>query len=634
MVSFIAVVLMLVFSATLSAAPVITKPPIPTQITDTSNNAVIGTFPKDTQITVTHQADGSVLLKQGTTTTIRVPASVVRFGVQYLAACGQLPAPETRPGDPGCPAGTHGTYTQTRTYTTAPPPQCAIPGPWLPPAPPDGTCQPDVIVPPTNIELTFDHFYPQSFRLSTDTTSIYSYVRYPKPAKSSGITSPSYTDASGVKVFRAVDRTADCSSTGGDHCRHEYSTHGAFSKTSKYFLVEDGQGFWFVLDANTFQKISQGSANNGALPGFAGDCEAFWSPDTDDEIWRTANSGGMQWYKYNLVTKQTTVLFDLTGRMPAGMNNVAHLWFKGEGRPSNDGRYFGLLADRADWSNAGTIMYDRVANQIIGWCSNANNGCPRPDNTKTSPLGNFFFLAYYDATLGGRACPRNYQGTDVMQCVKTTFAEIEHGDLCLNSQGQEVLFQNDYSTGPENGYMRESLLSTGQVLNKVESAPLYPGNNHSATGTHISCVMSEKHPGWALVNFEGSSADYNRVHPDPIQYPMYDRIGFVNMDTDEIRWIGQHTSSGNPYFAEPQATSNKDATRVLVASPVNYRDGAPSSQAESYMYALPSWILTVSNPVQKTLTQKSILVSDSAMKGHRPINDNRKPIIYNYKPSH
>jgi hypothetical protein len=56
--------------------------------------------------------------------------------------CPVLPATETRAAT--CPAGTTGTYTQTRSYTAAPYPTCATAGQWTPSDPPAGICVPIV----------------------------------------------------------------------------------------------------------------------------------------------------------------------------------------------------------------------------------------------------------------------------------------------------------------------------------------------------------------------------------------------------------------------------------------------------------------------------------------------------------
>lgn len=73
-------------------------------------------------------------------------------GCVVVPVCPPQPPTESRPGSPACPAGTHGTYTQTRSYTPANPPVppngCWVAGPWTPAGPPAGTCVPDTPPPP------------------------------------------------------------------------------------------------------------------------------------------------------------------------------------------------------------------------------------------------------------------------------------------------------------------------------------------------------------------------------------------------------------------------------------------------------------------------------------------------------
>jgi hypothetical protein len=73
--------------------------------------------------------------------------------------CPALPAPEGRTVD--CPAGTTGAYTQTRSYTAAPYPTCAVLGQWTPSEPPAGICVP--IPPPTEWILCAQEYQTCSF---------------------------------------------------------------------------------------------------------------------------------------------------------------------------------------------------------------------------------------------------------------------------------------------------------------------------------------------------------------------------------------------------------------------------------------------------------------------------------------
>lgn len=498
--------------------------------------------------------------------------------------CPPAPVPSSRSQD--CAVtnpGTLGTWTQIQNWIAAtpqvPPDGCWVAQPWTPASAPAGACtavQPPP--PPGGVETTFDSLYSSSFVLNSDDTSNWAYQRPAKPAKATDLTHPGYTDSvHGTKVWRITDLTNDCTPS-SDHCRHEYAKRNPFNSDNTRYIATDGQGFWWLFDASTFRPLHK-------MTGFAGDTEPFWTDDPH-VIWRTDREGGMKWYAYNTETDTTTVLFDLTGKLPASVSAGVRTWFKGEGRPSNDGRYWGLLVTAGSGNNptpVGAIMYDRTANAVIG----AVPLTSMPDHTMTSALGNYFLISYYDAT-GVRACAKNYSGP-VSGCTILTGGNVEHGDVGLDSTGAEVYVQNDYGSSDTAGYIRVSRMDGTHFA--IAAAHLYPVGGASV-GTHISGIVSERHPGWFLVDFEGSCANYNNACPDPTQRYMYDRVGFMELKPNgRILWVGEHTSSGGSYFNEPQATSNKDGTRIVWASAWNFRDGADMSAAESYMVGLPSWAI-------------------------------------------
>lgn len=477
-----------------------------------------------------------------------------------------------------CPFGTHGNgWTQTHDWIAhvpqTPPDQCWDATAWTPATPPSTVC-----VPNTSggaVETTFDSFYPAGFALLTDVTSNWSYQRPAKPAKATSLSTPGYTDTvHGTKVWRITDLTADCTPN-SDHCRHEYAKRNPFNVDNTRYFATDGQGYWWLFDASTFRPLHK-------MTGFAGDTEPFWTDDPH-VIWRTDREGGMKWYAYNTESDTTSVLFDLTGKLPASVSSGVRTWFKGEGRPSNDGRYWGLLVTAGSGNSptpVGAIMYDRTANAVIG----AVPFTTMPDHTMTSSLGNYYLISYYNST-GVRACAKNYSGP-ITGCTILTGGNVEHGDVGLDVNSQEVYVQNDYGSSDTAGYIRVSHMDGTHFA--IAAAHLYPVGGASV-GTHISGIVSQKHPGWFLVDFEGSCANYNGTCPDPTQRYMYDRVGFMELKANgRFLWVSEHTSSGASYFNEPQATSNRDGTRVVWASAWNFRDGAASSAAESYMVGLPS----------------------------------------------
>lgn len=66
--------------------------------------------------------------------------------------CGPVSPPETRTQT--CPAGTTGSWSQTRSFSNGTPPACNVAGPWLPASAPAGSCTP-IVTPPATGALHF-----------------------------------------------------------------------------------------------------------------------------------------------------------------------------------------------------------------------------------------------------------------------------------------------------------------------------------------------------------------------------------------------------------------------------------------------------------------------------------------------
>lgn len=188
------------------------------------------------------------------------------------------PAQETRTQT--CPTGTTGSWSQVRSYDAAAYPTCWTPGAWTPAEAPAGSCVPVVEPPPppppppaSGVSTTFDALYPADFTLKAlDNAAI---VQQPRPAKSTSLSAPGFTDpAYGTKVFRITDTATDGNVANVSHIRHEYSRRQAFNADSSRYIAFDGNGFWALFDGSTFKRIN-GKRSNGMLVGMAGDAEAF-----------------------------------------------------------------------------------------------------------------------------------------------------------------------------------------------------------------------------------------------------------------------------------------------------------------------------------------------------------------------
>lgn len=451
--------------------------------------------------------------------------------------------------------------------------------------------------PVLGIETTFDSQYPPSFTLRSETTGTRPVIKPARPSKGSGITTPDYLDSyHATRGFKLTNRATEASPNGGDHLRHEYSKRVVFNADNTRYIAQDAQGYWFLYDATTRARLLR-TGTNGALPGLAGDCEPFFARDKPTKLWHTATNGGLQWVELDVETGVSTQLFTLAGKLPASMAQAGRSWFKGEGRPSDDGRYWGLMVETSNFAMLGMVMFDVVANAVVGYVATTQ----MPDHTMTSSLGNYMLLGYYDSR-GVIAFPRTYQGSDLTAGRKLTYANVEHGDVALDAAGAEVYVQLDYASGsPTEGWIRSTRMSDGAVTKLP--IPLYPVQGE-AGGGHVSGIISGKHHGWVLVSLEGSSArdsSGHTVEPAPNERWCYDRVSAVELKaTGRVLHICEHFSSGGSYFNEPQVSSNFDGTRIVFASAWNYRDGADSSQAESYMIALPSFAIPPSTAAAAT----------------------------------
>ena len=473
-----------------------------------------------------------------------------------------------------CPAGTTGTWSQSRTYDAAAYPTCWTAGAWTPAEAPAGSCVPVVDPPPPpppppagGVSTTFDALYAPGFTLrALDNAAI---VQQPRPPKSAGVTAPSYTDpAYGTKVFRITDVATDANAPGAGHIRHDYSRRQAFNADSSRFIAQDGNGFWGLFDGTTFKRIP-GKRNNAMMAGLAGDAEPIWHPTDPKLLWYTSTNGGLVWYEKNVETDTDTVLVNFSGRLP--WSNAARLWTKSEGTTSADGRYFAFMAETENFSTLGLVCWDRVTNTITTLPASAFGGA-RPDHISMSPSGKYVVPSWaFNRTLGTRAYTRDFSSHRVLHTMS------EHSDLAFGPNGEDMYVVTDYDAGT----LRAVNLDTGA---SIDLLPMYPVSG-AGYAAHVS-GKAYKRPGWVVVSTYGDSSNYGSTSPANPQQGMYRKVMAVELKPGGRVLNIAHTQSGadyGGYFGEHQATVNLDFTRVVWA--VNFGSG---TRIENVMVGLPS----------------------------------------------
>jgi hypothetical protein len=150
---------------------------------------------------------------------------------------------------------------------------------------------------------------------------------------------------------------------------------------------------------------------------------------------------------------------------------------------------------------------------------------------------------------------------------------IGHYDPALDAQRREVIIYQDIDTD----HISMLDLESGAVT------PLYAIDySHTPIGFHFSGLAYDR-PGWALVS------TYSGGHPTAFTW-MDDQVFAVELKAGGrvVRLAHTHSvvdeNQDHDYWAEPQATVNRDFTRILFTSNWS-RSG--TAEVEMYVIELP-----------------------------------------------
>ena len=372
----------------------------------------------------------------------------------------------------------------------------------------------------------------------------------------------------GTCLIRVTDRVADLAE--GDSSaglKNEYSRVQSFNADETRILVLGLDATWYLYDAASLQPLGQ-------LP-FGGPVDPRWSA-TDPNLLYYSEETRLQ--SYNFQSGEQALVHDFAADFP-GQNLVA-VWTRYEGSPSFDGKTWGLMAEDENWLTSAFLVYDLPSDRVVatldtrGWPDDARE----IDSVTISTLGNYF-LVYMD-----KYCEPGELGTEARPCGLMVYDRelkngrgllrlIGHSDTALDAQGREALVYQDIDT--DNISVLD--LESGAVT------PLWPIDfSHTPIGLHIS-GRAALAPGWALISTYDS---------DPASYTWMDDSVFAI----ELKPGGRvvrlaHTQSlvddtmEHDYWAEPQATVNRDFTRILFTS--NWgRSG--TGEVEMYIIQLPT----------------------------------------------
>lgn len=353
----------------------------------------------------------------------------------------------------------------------------------------------------------------------------------------------------GTCIIRVTDRNADLAD--GDSSaglKNEYSRVQSFNVNETRLLVLGLEATWYLYDARSLQPLGQ-------LP-FNGPVDPRWSADDPNIIYYSEETRLMS---YNIQSGEQTIIHDFSLDFPG--QALSAVWMRYEGSPSFNGKTWGLMAEDANWLTSAFLVYDLPSDRVIasldthGWSDDARE----IDSVTISPLGGYF-LAYLD-----KYCDPGQLGTDAHPCGLMVYDRnlkngrgllrlIGHSDTALDAQGREVLVYQDIDTD----HISMLDLESGVVT------ALWPIDfSHTPIGLHISGRASLA-PGWALIStYDGDPASYTW---------MDDGIFAIELKPNGHVVRFAHTQSlvdenmEHDYWAEPQASVNRDFTRILFTS--------------------------------------------------------------------
>ncbi len=365
----------------------------------------------------------------------------------------------------------------------------------------------------------------------------------------------------GTCVTRLTDRIADLAT--GDTSqgfKNEYSRVQSFNADESLILIRGTEATWYLYRSDTLQPL-------GAMA-LQGSVDPRWDASDPSFLYYV---DGAKLMIMLVTTGEREIQHDFAPDLP-GMS-VDIVWTRYEGSPSLDGRYWGLMAQDRQSRTLAFLVYDQWSDRVTAKRDvRGIAGVDDVDSVTISPLGTYFVAQF-------GYCPSGTLGTDAHPCGLMVYDSnlqngrglvrtIGHSDLALDADGREVMVYQQLDAD----YLSVVDLATGQ------NADLWPVDfSYTGMGFHFS-GRGHRLPGWALVSTHDEDAASHTWMDDQLFAMELKPNGRV------VRLAHTHSivnqSGGLDYFAEPQASVNRDFTRALFTT--NWgRTG--TSQVETYL---------------------------------------------------
>jgi len=224
------------------------------------------------------------------------------------------------------------------------------------------------------------------------------------------------------------------------------------------------------------------------------------------------------------------------------------------------------MAETQDFRALGLFSYDLSADRILG----SMNLNVEPDHVSTSVSGRYCIPSSGENDGGTRAYTLDFDRYRQLN------NDSQHSDVALDSNGRDVLVLADYASG----WIRMADMATGRSTQLI---PLYRPQG-STYSVHLSGLATDA-PGHAVVSTYNAELNYNSVNADYGDMWGHDRLAIVELKPNPTVYNVAYMRNGRGgYWSEPQATVNRDLSRIIFASTW----GSDSDEdSRSYMVTLP-----------------------------------------------
>lgn len=380
----------------------------------------------------------------------------------------------------------------------------------------------------------------------------------PRPNKGVPFRDPVF----GACVVRATQHDAE---PPRGFARNDYSRRQAFNADNSRYLIIASDGAWHLYDALSLRHLE-------VLAEVGGDAEPQWHPTNPDLLYYVPRNGiGMKLRELNVRDGRSRVVGDFGTRIRSIWPTAESAWTRSEGSPSADMRYWAFQVDNAAWEGVGMFVYDMQTDTILATYDFARHGKGRPDHLSMSPSGKYVVVSWDG---GPVVLDRNLTNA------RSLARRGEHSDIALNAAGDDVYVSIDYDSHGGPVFMVN--LRTGERTKLFDTYV-----DGTATAMHFSGKAYNK-PGWVVVStyadYVGNSKLSRLFASDGFKW-LHRKVMAVELRANPtIVNLAFHHSKYAEYWSEPQASTNRDLTRVLFNS--NWGT-ASKTDVDAYMIMVP-----------------------------------------------